>query len=426
MKILLSAYACEPGKGSEPAVGWNWLLSIAELGHEVAVITRENNRPAIEAQLASHNLSVDVIYFDLPVWFRNFKHWPGGLYLYYLLWQFGAYRHARRLHRRNHFDVVHHITFVTFRQPSFMGYLGIPFIFGPVGGGETSPRALRRGMTLVDRMRESLRDTLIHAARFDPLMRRTFSKATLIACTTHETLRHIPSRFQSRCIVLPAIGATPSPETVPQPSNSITFLFVGRLLYWKGLHLVIRAMPEVLRRLPQARLTVIGDGNDASWLKRVAEDCGVTGHIDWLSHLPYDKMTDAYRGHTALVFPSLHDSGGMVVLESLASQLPVICLALGGPGAFVDSSCGIVLDPANHTEASLQHSLAAAMISIAENLAYRAALASNCSARLLHFTWAETAQKLYSAFYATNRVSASVIPSDGSSDERIRIHTQAR
>lgn len=426
MKILLSAYACEPGKGSEPAVGWNWLLSLAEMGHNVSVITRENNLPAIEAYLAKSKLKITTIGYDLPAWCRALKHWPGGLYIYYLLWQFGAYRHVRRIHMRNAFDLVHHITFVTFRQPSFMGGLKIPFIFGPVGGGETSPRSLRAGLNVSGRLREALRDVLIGAVKADPLMSRAFSKAALIACTTPETLQRIPRRFHSKCIVLPAIGINLNAEQVPRPPSHPHFVFVGRLLYWKGIHLVLRAMPEVLHHLPNARLTIIGEGNDARWLKQVAEECGVAAHIDWIPHLAYSNITDAYLEHTALVFPSLHDSGGLVVLESLAAQLPVICLDLGGPGTFVDSTCGIVIATANQSEPSLHHSLAHAMITMATNPELRIELAANCSVRVHRFTWNATAQQLYSTFEATSCGAASAVPSTSSSDDRMRIHTQAR
>ena len=44
LKVLLSAYACEPNKGSEPGVGWNWLIEIAKLNHKVTVITRSNKK----------------------------------------------------------------------------------------------------------------------------------------------------------------------------------------------------------------------------------------------------------------------------------------------------------------------------------------------------------------------------------------------
>ena len=60
LKILLSAYACEPNKGSEPEVGWKWATTLSELGHEVYVITRSNNKETIEdcLQISYSNESI--------------------------------------------------------------------------------------------------------------------------------------------------------------------------------------------------------------------------------------------------------------------------------------------------------------------------------------------------------------------------------
>ena len=142
MKLLLSAYACEPDRGGESGVGWHWALELARLRHDVWVLTRANNQQAI--QRASPNLpNVRFIYYDLPNWLAKLKKKAPILQFYYLLWQWGAYRTARELHRQEQFDLVQHLTFGVFRHPSFMGRLGIPFIFGPVGGGERAPFRLR-------------------------------------------------------------------------------------------------------------------------------------------------------------------------------------------------------------------------------------------------------------------------------------------
>ena len=415
MKILLSAYACEPHKGSEPAVGWNWTLALIKQGHEVFVLTRSNNQASIGAYIRKHALNMQPVYFDLPAWCRRWKRWPGGLYLYYLLWQIGAYRLAKQLHREQSFDVAHHITFVTFRQPSFMGRLGIPFILGPVGGGEMSPPLLRKGVSLSGRLREQVRKLLIDIAAYDPMMNRTFLEAALIACTTEETLARIPHRFHAKCMVLPAIGIDTSlvkSSIVPPPltSSSVAphFLFIGRLLYWKGLHLILRAMPEVLQRVPNARLRVVGEGVDAGWLRSVADQCGVASHVDWIDQMPHEQIAAAYDNHVAFVFPSLHDSGGLVVLESLASGLPVICLALGGPGIFVDNSCGVAISTVGQTPEEVQHAIATAMVTLVEQPALRQALSENCSARARTFSWERAAESLYTRFRQINSSSRNV------------------
>ena len=152
-RILLSAYACEPGKGSEPEVGWMWATELQALGHEVWVITRESNRRAVARGLGSDGRpDLHFRFYDLPRWARGWKRGNRGVHLYYALWQWGAYRAAKRLARHIGFDFVHHVTFVGMRAPSFMGRLGLPFFLGPVSGGECVPKRLRASMSLASKV----------------------------------------------------------------------------------------------------------------------------------------------------------------------------------------------------------------------------------------------------------------------------------
>src|SRR3954471_9943399 len=111
MRILVSAYACEPGKGSEPGVGWMWCRLLARFG-EVTVITRANNRPSIEAASSIPEFShLHFEYVDLPPWARRWKRGAKGARLYYVLWQFAALKRARRLVSDTKFDLAWHVTF---------------------------------------------------------------------------------------------------------------------------------------------------------------------------------------------------------------------------------------------------------------------------------------------------------------------------
>lgn len=405
MKILLSAYACEPGKGSEPGVGWNWALALARRGWEVHVLTRSNNREVIESHAAEIGPSLQFHYFDLPNWAKFWKYWPGGIYLYYLLWQMGASRIASQLHVHEHFDLVQHITFVSFRQPSFLGRLGIPFIFGPVGGGESMPPLLRGGLPLRARLDEAIRAAGNRFVAFDPLMRRTYGQARLIACATPETLQAIPARFRGKCIVQRAIGIGKSelnhePERGSAGLNEIPgtqFLFAGRLLYWKGLHLALQALAQVKDKIYDARLRVVGQGNDAAWLEQVAAREGVAGRVEWIPRVAHADMQREYRNSMGLIFPSLHDSGGMVVLESLAAGLPVICLDRGGPGSMVDSSCGLAIETAGQSEAQIVQRLAAAMIRLARDPGFRERLSKGAEKRAWGMGWDDAVTGVYSA-----------------------------
>jgi hypothetical protein len=157
LKVLLSAYSCQPGAGSEPAVGWNLAEAMSER-HDVWVLTRAANRPHIEAVLGpSREGQPRFSYYELPGW-RLFEKLGASLpHAHYYLWQLGVYWHMRALHREVRFDLAHHVTYVKYSTPSLLCLLPIPFVWGPVGGGETAPPVFERDFPLRGRLYEALR-----------------------------------------------------------------------------------------------------------------------------------------------------------------------------------------------------------------------------------------------------------------------------
>ena len=142
MRILVSAYACEPGRGSEPGVGWHFAEEMSKR-HSLTVVTRANNRPAIERSGENWTKNVSWVWYDPPKWLTFWKRGGRGVQLFYLLWQIGVARHVRKTLRLDDFDLVHHVTFGKYWIPSFLGSFGPPLVFGPVGGDET-PSVFRR------------------------------------------------------------------------------------------------------------------------------------------------------------------------------------------------------------------------------------------------------------------------------------------
>jgi len=259
-RILLSAYACEPGRGSEPGVGWHWAMEIARRGHEVWVLTRANNQPCIEAWLSDVQSipNLNFLYYDLPAWLRRWKKKVrGGIYVYYVLWQWGAYRFAKASHKRKQFDVAHHITFVSVRFPSFLGNLGAPFIFGPLAGGERAPWRLRAGYGWRGWILDGLRDLSNLLVRVAPLMRQTFRQAERIYATSEQTISLLPRKHRAKASVHLPIGFDAA--NIPSSSDHLrsssgnkgefSLLYVGRLLFWKGMHLGLPAFARLLEKL---------------------------------------------------------------------------------------------------------------------------------------------------------------------------------
>lgn len=401
MKILLSAYACEPNHGSEPGVGWNWAIELARLGYDVWVLTRESNRKSIEAVVRSNELLQEIkfLYYDLPKWFSWWKKGSRGIRLYYFFWQVGAYHLAKNIHSVEKFEIVHHVTFVSVRQPSFMGNLGIPFIFGPVGGGEKAPWTLRFSYGIRGMFFDGIRDLVNWLVKLDPFMWHTFRNAKTIYVTSEQTRNLIPKKFRKKSHVQLAIGwegVTLDYEKSSKKNKCLQILYVGRFLYWKGISLGLEAFAALLKQVPEARLTLVGQGPDKKRLKQYAVNIGLVDKIEWIPWMSQDELVDMYQQSDVFLFPSLHDSGGMVVLEAMSHGLPVVCFNLGGPGVTVDDSCGVVVDVTGHSERQVIEKLCEALLSIAKHPDYRVVLSNGALKKVVSLNWKNVVKSIYS------------------------------
>lgn len=367
LKVLLSAYACEPGKGSEPGVGWNLAVHLARY-HEVWVLTRANNRPAIEAAFKQDPVAgLHFIYHDLAPWARFWKRGRRGVQLYYYLWQLTAVPVVRRLHKEIGFDVVHHITFVKYWVPSALAFLdGVPFVWGPVGGGESAPVAFWPSLGMRGALFEVARTLARALGTLDPLVRRTAQRAALALATTPETAARLRKLGAKRVEVLSAVALSEEEaralREMPLPKSCpVRFFSVGNLLPLKGFHLGLLAFAK--SGLKDAEYWILGDGPERGRLQVLARCLGVADRVRFLGKLPRHEVLKRLGEAHALIHPSLHDSGGWVCLEAMAAGRPVVCLDLGGPAMQITEETGFKVAVQSPDQAVLD--MARAMVSLA-------------------------------------------------------------
>jgi len=369
MKVLLSAYACEPGRGTELGVGWNTVREVARY-HEVWVLTRpDDGREAIEAELARNPVpNLHFVYFTLPIWGSGWKWGQGAFQIHYYLWQIQAYFVARKLHREIDFDILHHVTFVRYSTPSFIAFLPIPFVWGPVGGGESAPVAFWKDFSLRGKVYELLRKFSHFTGECDPFTWITARRSAIARATTEETACRLRKLGAKNVQVYSQVGLLPEEiaelEKYPihEQRQSIRFISIGRFLHWKGFYLGIKAFAKA--NLPDAEYWLLGDGPERANLEKLIEELGITHQVKFWSELPRSKAFDLLGECDVLVHPSLHDSGGFVCLEAMAAGKPVICLDLGGPGVQVTEETGFKISATNGPEQSIVD-LAVAMVRLA-------------------------------------------------------------
>ncbi len=405
LRVLLSAFECAPGVGSETEVGWRWAVEIGRLGHQVVVLTWGRDRALLEAARAAGMVPQSVRFEHvMPAWLEALRRRGLPLQLVHLSWQMAAYRYARRLTRRERFDLVHHITYCVIRQPSFMGRLPLPFFLGPVGGGETAPLALRRGMGVRGWWLDLLRDGLNLIARIDPITRGALNAARLIYVSSPDTARLVPDRLQDKVRVKLQIGIEEQEIIAAAPGDphgngELQLLYVGRCLGWKGMHLGLEALARLRARGCPARLSIAGTGAAERRWRAAAHRLGLDDAVDWLAWVPYERMPEVYRRHDLLLFPSLHDSGGHVVLEAMAHGLPVVCFDLGGPGSMVDASSGRVVATAGRSRAEVVDGLTDALQQLADPQ-LRRQLSQSARNRVRRYDWRRQVAAVYAEIEA--------------------------
>ena len=399
LRVLLSAYACEPGAGSEPGVGWNAARELAK-HHDVWTLTRSNNREAIERALAREAIpGLDFVYFDFPPWTRFWKRGRRGVHLYYYMWQLGARSVARRLHDTVGFDVIHHVTFARYWAPSFV-WGEVPFVWGPVGGGESAPKQFWTDFGVAGSVTETLREVARWLGERDPFVRRTARASAVAFASTAATAERLKALGASHVRVASQLGL-PAEEMqtlgamAPRTEGPFRLVSVGNLLYWKGLHLGLRGFARA--GLTDAEYWVIGDGRERPRLEALARELGISDRVSFRGRLRRDAALDALANCDVLVHPSLHDSGGYVCLEAMCAGRPVICLRLGGPGDQVTDDEGVPI-PASRPEETVE-AIALAMVRLERDpaLRHRMGAAGKVRANAL-YRWAHKA-RVYSEAY---------------------------
>ena len=370
LRVLACAYACNPERGSEEAVGWNWVQAIAEFC-DVTVITADFHRAAIEDHLrratAPWTTRVRFVYPAPRPW--HYRPSPGWrkieesllkplMHFAYLDWLRDAARIAAGLAEREPFDLTHQLTYVGFRFPGGLWRLPLPFAWGPLGGLEDTPWRLfgalgARGMiyhaahNLTNRLhRRLLRTPRQAAVRAGP---------GLIAATLG-IARALRDCYGTPSTVVSEVTAPPprlGPVTARAPAEPLRIV-------WSGAHIPGKALPllfHALKDLPSSvawQLSVFGTGPCTQRWRRLAHRLGLGERCCWHGQVTRETMLAAFDNAHVFVITSLKDLTSTVLVEALSRGVPVLCPDHCGFGEALGGDAGVrlpIASPAGFVDA---------------------------------------------------------------------------
>lgn len=351
-RIFIVAEHASLNFGGEAAIPYHYFRVLRARGADAWLVVHERSRADLEA-LLPEELSRIIFVADRltqKVFFRLSALLPRRIseatlgLANQLLTQGAQKKILRRLLTPD--SVVHQPIPVSPRFPSRMYGLGVPVVVGPLNGGMTYPPVFRKLESGVVRFAVAL------GRFFTDFGNSVFpgkQRAAVVLVANSRTLNALPSGILGRVVTLVENGvdlARWQPADVPLPPAwrpGARFVFLGRLVDWKALDIVLDALVSA----PDVSLDVIGDGPMlAAWQARAVQ-IGIGDRVHFLNWQPQQECAALLAGADGLVLPSLFECGGAVVLEAMAMAKPVIATAWGGPADYLDETCGILVPPAN-------------------------------------------------------------------------------
>jgi glycosyltransferase involved in cell wall biosynthesis len=359
MRVVLGAHTINPASGGEGSIGWGWAEGLARHPSvsSVRVMAHPMSRETVEERLgADPTLSKLTFEWVLPPsridpWDpkkRDRRQWH-RLLAHYQLWQRAAAERARRFD--GGIDVAHHITPGTIFLRSFVAELGIPYIIGPVGGGQVAPLPAAVGLLraygdthgAIEIARSLLVKPMSHRRSF----RRRIEGAVTVFCANGQTLR-LASRYQirSELMIDSGVSALPSERATFRAREQL-ILWVGKFEARKDPEAALDLAEALAPLLPAARVVMVGDG----WLGDRVRKAALTRKLDniiMLGPVEHGQLADLYASASLFLFTSVRDTFGAQNLEAMSHGLPIVYRESPGVGLrdFAQTACiGIPAGP---------------------------------------------------------------------------------
>lgn len=356
MKVLILAFACEPGRTSEPGVGWHVASEMA-LRHDVTLITRANNQAVIETFMAQHPEApirrVRFLYYDLAAWMCCAKRrMPYGSQIYHELWQRKVARQFRPEIEKA--DVVHQLTFGAAFFTPYAAPHAKRFVWGPLGGGDRPIEwQFLRKMGWRSILSEMLYGRVSYCAvKGLPWVKRYRAAVGAVIFRSNEFAKRMKDRLTIPHAVIQETAYEDHvyPRTYTAAQHPIKVLEVGRLIPHKGVSFAVRVFALFLSRGGEGEFVLCGDGDLRQLIEEQARELGVSEYVRFRGQVEHNVVMEEMESADVLLHLSFREGGSWSILEAMAHGVPVICQERSGMEVMVSPDCGTRIAATNGDE----------------------------------------------------------------------------
>ena len=412
LKILINAYACSPGMGSEPGMAWNWVSNLAKFC-ELYIITEGEFRDRIEEVVPTLEQGKNMHFYYNPVSEEIRKMcWNQGdwrFYKYYKEWQWKTYLLAKDICKVEKMDVLHQLNMIGFREPGYLWKLsqenGVPFVWGPVDAKDKFPVAYLDGASLKTKLFMRLKNFLTGIQlRYSGRVRAAAHQASVIFSASSNSQRSFKKYMGIDSPLLNETGCYMEESTlmgktdgeienrpIEDKNSKETFdvLWVGKMDFRKQLALALRSIAECAQ--PKMRLHIVGGGNAESY-HILTSELGIENQCVWHGAVSHEEVQNLMQESDMFFFTSVAEGTPHVVLESIGNHLPVVCFDTCGQGDSVNESVGRKIALSHPSQSA--HDFARILNELEGNRALLKQLSENCKQRQMELSWEAKARKV--------------------------------
>ena len=358
LDVLLIAESADHTLVSVPLVAWSMYVALSEL-HNVHIITQVRHRASFIdygltegvdfTAIDSEAIAKPVYHLTKLLRGGESKAWtldtamkyPGQLFFEHLLWK--AFK--QRL-ISGEFDVVHRISPVSPTIPSPISTkckkYNIPFIWGPIAGGLSWPAQFSSEKSKEKEWLTNIRDMY----KLLPYYRSTREHANALIVNSRATFEQMDQKYHHKTVYIPENAIDPTrfdlnnQNSVEKPYKVI---FIGRLVPYKCADAAILGLIKHLRN-EDVVFHILGDGPEMNYLKGVVDQHELHSSVVLHGNVPHTELNNHIKDADILLFPSIREFGGGVVLEAMALGIMPIVVDYGGPSELVTRDTGILLE----------------------------------------------------------------------------------
>ncbi len=387
MKVLLSAIACHPERGSEGAVGWNAVCALSDK-HELHVLTSASQRAAIARAVEKGRCQNVSFYFfgSSATYHENRLIARLQSWVRYLSWMKESEQVASHLHANHCFDLIHHVTYSSWRVPSRLWQLQAPFVWGPIGGVAEYPMRLLSKLSVSSAGFEIFRHVMNLYSLRSKQLSDCVRKATAVVCSNRETIDALqkirgsatgmymlsPTFFTNDQMALFRLDAAAKDPTMP-----LRCFAGGNIIGSKGLIFALEALQAASQKSIQWQLVVGGYGPEIPFLKKKAQALGIADQIDFHVGFKGDAYRQKLKDAHVFILPSFRENAPGTILEAmLAGCVPVVVDA-SAQGDIVASEFGFKVPV--KSAGQITEDIADSLVELARNPAQRVSMGQRAS-----------------------------------------------